>query len=227
MENKYWVARDLSGALFLTDNKPKRCTYEYGMWISKGENMMQVDGFPDLTWKDEPLEVKLQPVITDLDIKTNETTMEKELKIEVPKGYEIDKEKSTFEKIVFKKVNPLSELPESWEEYCEQTKNRTYYTYSPYNESHVNETAAHGFYGEFSTKERAEQFIALGKLIQLRDYWVGNWKRNSDNIYIIFKNVIIATVNNNDFPLSFPTREMAERFKECFKDLIKEAYPLV
>lgn len=64
-------------------------------------------------------------------------------------------------------------------------------------------------------------------LLQLRDYWVGNWKRNSDNIYIIFKNVIIATVDNNDFPLSFPTREMAERFKECFKDLIKEAYPLV
>lgn len=151
----------------------------------------------------------------------------KEVKIEGPQGYEIDKEKSTFEKIVFKKVNPLSELPEGWEEYCEQTKNRTYYTYSPYNESHVNETAAHGFYGEFSTKERAEQFIALGKLLQLRDYWVGNWKRNSDNIYIIFKNVIIATVNNNDFPLSFPTREMAERFKECFKDLIKEAYPLV
>lgn len=30
MENKYWVVRDLSGALFLTDNKPKRCTYEYG-----------------------------------------------------------------------------------------------------------------------------------------------------------------------------------------------------
>ena len=151
----------------------------------------------------------------------------KEIKIEVPQGYEIDHQKSTFEKIVFKKVNPLSELPECWEEYCEQTKNRTYYTYSPYNESHVNETAAHGFYGEFSTKERAEQFIALGKLLQLRDYWVGNWKRNSDNIYIIFKNVIIATVNNNDFSLSFPTREMAERFKECFKDLIKEAYPLV
>lgn len=29
--------------------------------------------------------------------------MEKELKIEIPEGYEIDKEKSTFEKIVFKK----------------------------------------------------------------------------------------------------------------------------
>ena len=151
----------------------------------------------------------------------------KEVKIEVPQGYEIDRQKSTFEKIVFKKVNPLSELPECWEEYCEQTKNRTYYTYSPYNESHVNETAAHGFYGEFSTKERAEQFIALGKLLQLRDYWVGNWKRNSDNIYIIFKNVIIATMNNNDFPLSFPTREMADKFITCFRDLIKQASPLV
>ena len=33
----------------------------------------------------------------------------KELKIEVPQGYEIDKENSTFEKIVFKKVE--KELP--------------------------------------------------------------------------------------------------------------------
>ncbi len=74
MKNKYWVARDLSGALFLTNNKPKRCDFEYGMWISEGKNMMRVDGFPNLTWKDEPLEVKLQPVITDLDIKAQECT---------------------------------------------------------------------------------------------------------------------------------------------------------
>ena len=31
----------------------------------------------------------------------------KALKIEVPKGYEIDKEKSTFESIVFKKVDDI------------------------------------------------------------------------------------------------------------------------
>ena len=34
--------------------------------------------------------------------KTEKTTMEKELKIEVPQGYEIDHQKSTFEKIIFK-----------------------------------------------------------------------------------------------------------------------------
>ena len=155
--------------------------------------------------------------------------MEKELKIEVPQGYEIDRQKSTFEKIVFKKVNPLSELPEDWEEYCEQTKNRTYYTYSPYNESHVNETAAHGFYGEFSTKERAEQFIALGKLLQLRDYWVKRSKFKDAIGIFTWSDGLIVTNNCdiNDFALTFPTQEMADKFITCFRDLIKQAYPLV
>ena len=38
----------------------------------------------------------------------------KELKIEVPEGFEIDREKSTFEKIVFKKVE--RDLPKRWED---------------------------------------------------------------------------------------------------------------
>ena len=155
--------------------------------------------------------------------------MEKELKIEIPQGYEIDRQKSTFEKIVFKKVNPLSELPESWEKYCEQTKNRTYYTYSPYNESHVNETAAHGFYGEFSTKERAKQFIALGKLLQLRDYWVKGYTEFRYAVYgdILDRTVICDWLDNVHYPLTFPTKEMAKEFKNCFEDLIKQASPLV
>ena len=228
MENKYWVARDLSGALFLTDNKPKRCTYEYGMWISKGKNMMQVDGFPNLTWKDEPLEVKLQPVITDLDIKTNETTMEKELKIEVPQGYEIDKEKSTFEKIVFKKVeDPFSKLPKTWEEYCKHTKGCTSYYGDPTDDdTHV--TKFSKFYNEFSTEERARQFIALGKLLQLRDYWVGGWEPDLPitPVFAVKNNKVINLIRIT-IPLTFPTKEMAEEFKDCFEDLIKEAHPLV
>lgn len=72
-----------------------------------------------------------------------------------------------------------------------------------------------------------KQYVALGKLLQLHDYWVDSWKITSDNIYVIYKNVIMAAVHNNDFPLTFPTREMAKEFKNCFKDLIKEAYPLV
>lgn len=151
----------------------------------------------------------------------------KKLKINIPEGYEIDKEKSTFEEIVFKKVeDPLAELPKTWEEYCKQTKGYTsYYGYSINGNTY--ETKFDGFYNEFSTKERVKQYVALGKLLQLRDYWVGDWKRNSNNIYVIYKNVIMAAGNDSDFPLTFPTREMAEEFKNCFEDLIKEAYPLV
>ena len=43
----------------------------------------------------------------------------KELQIQIPEGYEIDKENSTFEKIVFKKKDTK---PRSWEEYCCQQK---------------------------------------------------------------------------------------------------------
>ena len=152
---------------------------------------------------------------------------EKKLKINIPEGYEIDKEKSTFEEIVFKKVeDSFSKLPKTWEEYCKRTKGYTsYYGYSINGNTY--ETKFDGFYNEFFTKERVKQYVALGKLLQLRDYWVGDWKINSDNIYVIYKNVIIATVHNNDFPLAFPTREMAKEFKNCFEDLIKEAYPLV
>lgn len=152
--------------------------------------------------------------------------MEKELKIEIPQGYEIDHQKSTFEKIVFKKADPFSKLPKTWKEYCKHTKGYTSYHSNP-TENYINPSNFTGFYNEFLTKERAKQYVALGRLLQLRDYWVGDWKRNSDSVYIIYRNLIMATLHTNDFPLAFPTREMAKEFKNCFEDLIKEAYPLV
>ena len=151
---------------------------------------------------------------------------EKKLKINIPEGYEIDKEKSTFEEIVFKKVeDPLAKLPKTWEEYCKQTEGYVSYFFS--SPKSIIKSWFEGSYNEFITEERVKQYVALGRLLQLRDYWVGDWKRNSDNIYVIYKNVIMAAMHNSDFPLTFPTREMAKEFKNCFKDLIKEAYPLV
>ena len=150
----------------------------------------------------------------------------KKLKINIPEGYEIDKEKSTFEEIVFKKVeDSFSKLPKTWEEYCKQTEGYVSYFWSSPNS--IIKLWFEGSYNEFMTEERVKQYVALGKLLQLHDYWVSDWKINSDNIYVIYKNVIMATLHNNDFPLTFPTREMAKEFKNCFEDLIKEAYPLV
>ena len=150
--------------------------------------------------------------------------MEKELKIEVPQGYEIDRQKSTFEKIVFKKI---PENPKTWEEYCELTKG----SYSNYASTTniVYEDRHTGAYNEFTTKERAEQFVALGKLLQLRDYWVkGSKFKYAVGIFTWSEGVIVThNCDINDFAITFPTQEMADKFITCFRDLIKQASPLV
>ena len=158
----------------------------------------------------------------------------KKLKINIPEGYEIDRENSTFEEIVFKKIeDPFAKLPKTWEEYCKRTKGYTsYYGYSINGNTY--ETKFDGFYNEFFTKERVKQYVALGKLLQLRDYWVSNWKDDSNNFVAAIYHFDGEIVNTNvskkrssNYPLTFPTREMAKEFRNCFENLIKEAYPLV
>lgn len=149
--------------------------------------------------------------------------MEKELNIIPPIGYEIDRQKSTFEKIVFKKIDSF---PKTWKEYCSLMKGKTvYYT-------DCNYVIISGFsdsYNKFVTKKRAEQFIALGKLIQLRDYWVKNHKFKDAIGIFTWGDVVIVTnkCDINDFALTFPTQEMADKFINCFRDLIIKASPLV
>ena len=149
--------------------------------------------------------------------------MEKELKIIPPIGYEIDRQKSTFEKIVFKKI---PENPKTWEEYCSLMKGKTmYYT-------NCNTITVSGFsdaHDKFVNKKRAEQFIALGKLLQLRDYWVKRSKFKDAIGVFTWSDGLIVTNNCdiNDCAITFPTQEMADKFITCFRDLIKQASPLV
>lgn len=149
----------------------------------------------------------------------------KKLKVNIPEGYEIDRDNSTFEEIVFKKIeDPSSKLPKTWEEYCKRTKGYTSY----YGNGYVISSFS-GSYNEFSTKERAKQYAALGKLLQLRDYWVKGYDTFS---YIVCSNscrrvFVCEWAGIAAYSLTFPTMEMAEEFKECFEDLIKQAYPLI
>lgn len=148
----------------------------------------------------------------------------KELKIEIPQGYEIDRQKSTFEKIIFKKI---PENPKTWEDYCKLTRNKFSFYAKPSNTINTDYYYC-GSFNEFSTKERAEQFIALGKLLQLRDYWV---KGYSEFRYALFGDKDGISLCDCSgfyaFSLTFPTKEMAKEFKDCFEDLIKQASPLV
>ena len=75
MENKYklWVAIDKSGEVFAYISKPKRECY-LGFWYSDLNCMGSISRnfFPELTWKDEPIEVELRPAITDIEAKAQE-----------------------------------------------------------------------------------------------------------------------------------------------------------
>ena len=162
----------------------------------------------------------------------------KELKIQIPEGYEIDKDNSTFEKIVFKKKNTK---PRSWKEYYEQqiaNKKHGYYIDDEDCSSVSvvwNELAeVNKWKNVLPSEELAEAFLAMMQLMSLRQAWIGDWEPDwKDETRVKF--IIICLENQVLFQntyitsrgLSFPTSEMAEDFMNTFKDLLEIAKPLI
>ena len=152
----------------------------------------------------------------------------KELNIIAPEGYEIDKENSTFEKIVFKKTS--NNLPKTWEE----LKNISGYYISSFcgiaDSSLVN--ASNYTKNIFPTKKLAEAALALAQLLQLRDRYNGDNEGFIflENNYCIYNNRNSIHFNiyaNTNSLLAFRTRELRNEFYENFKDLIEIAKPLL
>ena len=68
---KLYVARDKSGELCIYNTKPERdCVRDF--WCSDLYFTIFPNLFPDLKWEDEPIEVELLQVITDIDTKAQE-----------------------------------------------------------------------------------------------------------------------------------------------------------
>lgn len=66
---KFWVARDADGEIAFFKEKPERSEY---LWEAKWLCCIRSEMFPDIKWKNEPIEVELRPAITDLDTKAKE-----------------------------------------------------------------------------------------------------------------------------------------------------------
>jgi len=166
----------------------------------------------------------------------------KEVRIEVPEGYEIDKENSTFEKIVFKMIK--SRYPESWEEYCLNQK-ECYHTMSNYS---IQSLRSAGLLNEadkdsYPTRELADASIALCQLLHLKSAWIHQWSVDnglkkdwkydptSDLKYYSITDTItgVDVVAFIRYPrvLSFPTLELAEKFYNTFSKLIEQAKELI
>lgn len=153
----------------------------------------------------------------------------KELNIQVPEGYEVDKEKSTFEKIIFKKIE--IKLPKTWEEFCELNpiNNSEYYIMGytsvfPRNrDSFVDKTL-------LSTEKDVEAHLALIQLHRLRDVYRQGWIKYSDghcyNIVSGYNGLYISDCSKQRF-LSFQSVEIAQEFLINFRDLIEKAKDLI
>lgn len=142
-------------------------------------------------------------------------TETKEFKIEIPKGYEVDKENSTFEKIVFKKV----------EEKLTYTKvaNKLFKDKDHYyiDEDGTIILASTGCQcpNNAPTKQQLNRLLALNKLMNIAHYlndgWEPNWKDKSEGKYCIIFNGFICIIANNVWAnhggVIFKSMELAEQ----------------
>ena len=162
----------------------------------------------------------------------------KEIKINCPEGFEIDKENSTFECIKFKPIN--KELPKTWKEYCETHPKRE-------KESWINGVSTiESVYADkgdnriyfrdknlLPNKEYAEAMLALCQLIQLRDCYNDGWKpdwsdKNDKYVIIVEYNCVRkACATSLQRILAFESTRLRNEFFENFRDLIEVAKPLL
>jgi hypothetical protein len=154
----------------------------------------------------------------------------KTLKINVPEGYEIDKEQSTFENIVFKEIK--KDLPKSWEEL--QVLKGFFVGYSSQVKiTDDNIKKIEGNRNIFATKEQAEASIALAQLSQLREVyrqgWEPDWSDTNEKNCIVFRDSIfeLDLFCHTAYFLSFQSKEIASQFLSNFRQLIEQARPLM
>ena len=156
--------------------------------------------------------------------------------IVVPDGWEciVKNGIATFQEKKENTQNP----PRTWEEFCENFPIQHGEAYIDYynNGSDPIIEISNSLGGKRNnrfwliSREEAEAFIALMQLRQLRKAWVGDWEITGQPYYCIIPSKTKITVLAGSSllrSLSFPTKEMAEDFLNCFKDLCETAKNLL
>ena len=141
-----------------------------------------------------------------------------------------------------KELNPL---PKSWEEFCEKHPIQDHEAFIDFINSGITVCkecmgSSLGTWIRNPEKDRckcvsqksAEAHLAMMQLEQLRNCWWNGWEPGWDasTKYAIKRShneIHVITAHNVAAFLAFPTREMAEEFLECFKDLIEQARELI
>lgn len=157
--------------------------------------------------------------------------MEKEIKIKVPEGYEVDKEKSTFECIKFK---PIKEA-ETYDDVAIElfSGKECYFIDERRNVRHI--TEYEGLVNEPNncvTEKQAEKLLAINRLMNVAYYlnkgWEPDWTTfHQPKFYIAIENGCIKinkTLLCQCSVVVFPFRESAKRAVEILgEETIRKA----
>ena len=166
-------------------------------------------------------EIQLK-IFKEIDMKETMT-----ITTQIPEGFEIDREKSTFENIVLKKIE--TKLPNSWKEL--NIINGYWVDKDSYGLYDGNIPTEINNRNVFATKEQVHASIALAQLSQLREVyrngWKPDWYNPKSRKYVIDQEFDIDFNIYYKRFLSFQSKEIAELFLANFRDLIEKATPLL
>lgn len=131
--------------------------------------------------------------------------------------------------------DPYIDCPTTWEDcikQIEQNKEKIEYISTSSNifEETVGSDGNIEVFGNCLPIGYAKPMLAYCKLLLCRSRWIKKWVPDwADNSYkyciVMNKNTeaIVVTSTIVNYPLSFPTTGMANKFKECYKSLILNA----
>jgi len=156
--------------------------------------------------------------------------MTQQIKLQIPNGFEIDRENSTAEEIALKPIK--KQLPKTWGELgvihgywvkddCEIGNNSVIPPLLCCAETR----------NTFATGAQAKASIAMAQLSQLRKVYRQGWKpktwRTVYGIGYSSAGLEVLVYDYTSVFLTFQSKEIAEEFLTNFKDLIIEAAPLL
>ena len=153
---------------------------------------------------------------------------QKSVTINIPEEYEIDKEQSTFEKIVFKKKE---KEVKTWEDLINRdlSSSSKYITSWSFIQGAVGDKFSHNDKNCFIDYKHAKSALAMAQISQLMPYYGGaitdkEWGDLTAK-HIIARNnkKIILRTNTNPFSfLAFHTRRQRDLFLRYNRELVKE-----
>jgi hypothetical protein len=152
------------------------------------------------------------------------------LNFTIPKGYEIDLEKSDFPngKVAFRKKE--LNLPKTW---GDLKKISGYFVGDTCNIEWENGEAHATNKNVFCTYPKAKASLALAQLSQFREVyrqgWRPDWNDNQNKYCVVFidKRIVIERWVSTNYFLSFQSYEIAQEFLNNFGVLILQARPLM